>query len=167
MTAARFRFEDNGLGAALSNIELLGQLRLFVGYQPPDGGEMHPGSGVTIALMAAIHEWGSPEQGIPSRSFIRRTVLQRESEIADLQRKAVEDVMHGRVTPVDAISNVGRSVCGMIRDTLQSASGWAEPLDPETVEAKGHARPLDETQALAEKLSWAVKRGRQIVARGN
>lgn len=142
-------------------------LKLSVGYTRQSGGrEIHPDSEITVAKLAAIHEWGSPSDNIPARSFIRRTMHERRREIADELKRAVKAAVEGKITPVQAYARVGKLVLGLIRAKLESASGWAKPLQAATAEEKGHARVLSDTRTLITSLAWRVSKGRQTVAEG-
>lgn len=166
MTAA-VEWHDTGLSKLLGDLEQLNHLKVTVGYQDAEGREIHPGSTITIALLGAIHEWGSKDAGIPGRSYFRRTVLENETAIADRQREAIKAIVESRLTPVAAMSTVGEFVCGLIRAKLLSAESWAVPLKPETVEKRKSNDPLEDTKALADNLSWAVREGRRVHARGH
>lgn len=144
----------------------LKKLKLRVGYQFEEGKAIHPGSEVTVAKLAAILEFGSPEQGIPERSFIRSTIDDRQHEISGELEKQIERVVLGKQDPVGAYSEVGKLTVKLIRGKLLSAGSWADPLDIETVRQKGHGRPLYRRGVLAEALSWRVSQGRQTLARG-
>lgn len=158
-------WEDGGLRKLRSNLDELREMKVLVGYQPPEGGKRYE-TGITVAKLAAVHEFGSPDRDPPARSFIRSTIRERAGEISLFEERTVVDVAHGRVKPVDAMSSIGKLVCGLIREKLEGAASWAKPLDPETVERKGDSTPLEETRLLISSLSWRVVRGRTEVARG-
>lgn len=165
--SASVTFIDNGLSKLQQNFDELRRLKARVGYQSPEGKQRYS-SGITVAKLAAVHEFGasSPEDGLPARSFIRSTLHEKRGAIAaELERQMV-DMVEGRISPVEAMSAVGKFAVGLIRDKLDSAASWAEPLDAATVERKGGAVPLEETELLKRSLSWSVSRGREQLARG-
>jgi hypothetical protein len=47
----------------------------------------------------------------------------------------------------------------MMVEQIDTASTWAAPLAPSTVENKGHADPLFETGLMKESITWAVRTG--------
>lgn len=158
-------FHDAGLNKLQRDLAELKKLKLRVGYQPPEGRQRYE-SGITVAKLAAVHEFGGDDT--PGRSFIRSTIKERQREIGAVQEQVIAEVVRGRMTPVQAMAKIGSFVVGLIRKKLESAAGWAAPLDVETVERKGFATPLQETTLLAQSLSWRVmKAGAGEVARGN
>lgn len=159
-------FDDSGLIRLRSSLAELRQLKLRIGYQEPGGAERYD-SGVTVAKLAAVVEFGIPDDGLPERSFIRSTLKERELQIASRFEVELAKVVALDSTPVEAYSAVGSYVVGLIRHKLETASSWAAPLDDETAAAKGHPRVLDDTGKLAKNLSWRVSIGRTTLAEGS
>lgn len=164
--SASVTFEDTGLSKLQENLLALKKLKVRIGYQDAGGKEIHPDSKIKVAHVAAIMEFGWPAKNIPARSFMRSTIERKADNIERVQRAQVQRVILGEATPVEALSEIGRYVTRLIRERLESASSWAEPLDAETVEDKGHGTPLDWTGTLKRNLGWRVSKGREVYARG-
>lgn len=147
-------------------LDELKKLAVYVGYQGADGAAIHPDSAIPVAQLAAVHEWGSDDDGIPARSFIRRTMLEKRDAIGDELKRAVSACIEGKTTPVQAYARVGKFVVKLVRNKLEDASSWAQPLDVVTAEAKGHTRVLSDTKTLSRNLSYAVRKGRTVLAEG-
>ncbi len=184
-------YQDAGLQKLHEDLNELRRMRVKIGYQPPEGRAKY-GSGITVAKLAAVHEFGGSlvggkhgggvfhtsrgnrkkrhkwgGTGMPARSFMRSTIEEKGAEIAACQERELTKVIEGKATPVQVMSAIGSFVVRLIRAKLKGAAGWAAPLSPETVAAKGHAKPLEETDLLALSLSWKVTKGKQELARGN
>jgi len=189
--SATVTYHDTGLQKLNEELAELRRMRVKIGYQPPEGRTRY-GSGITVAKLAAVHEFGGSivggrhgggvfhtsrgrrkkrhkwgGTGMPARSFIRSTIEEKGAQIAACQEREIAKVIEGKATPVQALSRIGSFVVGLIRAKLEGAAGWAAPLQPATVAAKGHAKPLEETDLLSLSLSWQVSKGRQVLARGN
>jgi len=189
--SATVTWQDHGLQQLHEQLDELRRMRVKIGYQPPEGRAKY-GSGITVAKLAAVHEFGGSivggrhgggvfhtsrgrrkkrhkwgGTGMPARSFIRSTIEDKGAQIAACQEREIAKVIEGKATPVQALSRIGSFVVGLIRAKLEGAAGWAAPLQPATVEAKGHAKPLEETSLLSQSLSWRVMLGKQELARGN
>lgn len=140
------------------------ELSVSVGFQREEGKAQHTGTGVQIAKLAAIHEFGWPGHGIPARSFIRDSIKKQADAINKRRAAELRRVMLGQVTAVEALSSLGEFVLAVVRDRLNSGDFAA--LDPETVGAKSGTKPLLDTGELADALSWVVKRRRSVIAKG-
>ncbi len=157
-------FEDQGLEKLRQDLAMLKKLKIRVGYQPPEGKDRYE-EGISVAKLAAVMEFGGED--LPARSFIRSTIFEQQSAIVRVEEQQIARVIEGKATPVEAMSEIGSFVVGLIRAKLESAASWAAPLDPDTIEEKGSATPLSDTQRLSRSLSWRVSIGRQEFARGN
>jgi hypothetical protein len=157
-------WQDMGLERLNKNLLELKKLKVRVGYQEPEG-KIKYSSGITVARLAAVIEFGSDET--PARSFIRSTIHESRAAIGRVQREQVQRVITGERTPVEAMSAIGSFVVGLSRRKLDTASGWAAPLKAETAEAKGSPKVLEETGLLNRSLSWRVSSGRTEFARGS
>jgi hypothetical protein len=58
-----------------------------VGIVGPEGKEMHEDSGLTVAGIGAVHEFGSRDGKIPARSFIVKPLMDHQKEIDEATRK--------------------------------------------------------------------------------
>lgn len=169
---AQLIVEDAGVGRFQAYLQALKAQKVSVGYQSPEGTQRYE-SGISVAKLAAVHEFGGDD--LAARPFIRPTIQTHSAAIAQLALREIEmrleRVVEGHLDPEQAATEVGSAVGSFvvkkIRARLESASSWAAKLDPETVERKGSATPLQETGLLIQALSWRVSKGSQTLARGN
>lgn len=122
--------------------------------------------GISIIELAAIHEFGSPAAGIPERSFIRRTLKERESEIAKITAVLAKKFIRGELTLERALNQLGAQVAAMIKNTVTAGEHIPPPLKPATVRRKGSDRPLVDTGRMIAAVTWKVWMGRERDARG-
>jgi hypothetical protein len=169
---ASVRFEDEGLKALALLLFDMKQMKVRVGVLPPASNKRYPG-GTKVSKVAATLEFGTEHaysktsKNIPPRSFIRAPTAEGEGLISSLTEAQLRDVINGTKTPIQALSEVAGKMLDMYKRRLASAVAWAAPLDPETVERKGHAIPLHETGVLMQSLSWSLKQGAKLLARGS
>lgn len=116
----------------------------------------HGDGGLSVAELAAIHEFGAPGAGIPARSFIRSTLDENKAEYAELIRKGLAAVLAGRLSPAMLLEAIGAKVATDIKKRVTSGDGLDPPLAESTVEAKGSERPLVDTGRLIGAVTWKV-----------
>lgn len=135
----------------------LGGLRVNVGVLASKGGlEIHgPDGDITLIEIAAIHEFGSPAANIPERSFIRRTFINKEKEIAAAIGKAATAVAYG-MDAKKALDIVGLYMSTEVKKTVTAGEHIPPPLQPATIARKGSDRPLVDTGRLVQSVSWEV-----------
>ena len=148
---------DNGWKALRARVAKLKGARVRVGIlddAPKQESSGAPPSKLTVAEVAAIHEFGAPEANIPQRSFVRATVDAKAAEIAALQHGQASAVFQGKTELGPALDRIGAKVASMMQATI--AAGITPPLKPETVERKGSSKPLVNTGQLKSSITWKV-----------
>jgi phage gpG-like protein len=73
--------------------------------------------GITMAELAAVHEFGSRNGRIPERSFLRRALLEYRPEIRREMRRVLEVVARGE-TPRKALARLAVRLEGFVKDTI-------------------------------------------------
>jgi hypothetical protein len=146
-------YSDQGLRKIERELDALATLVLSVGVI---GGEKYPG-GLSVAFVGAMLEFGAEDR--PARPFMRRTLQANASKIAAYQAQQYGRVAMGEISAVDAVSNVGKLIAGLMVESIDRASGWAAPDDETTVEAKGGGPPLKDSGKLRDSISWSVRQG--------
>lgn len=113
--------------------------------------------GVGMSELGAIHEYGSPAAGIPERSFIRRTLSEKEDQIAKMQGKLANAVVTKNMPIEQALDQLGAMVASEIKKTITSGEPIPPPLKPATIAAKGSDRPLVDTGRLVGSITHKVE----------
>ncbi len=140
--------KDLGWNEIIGNLEKADGKTTKVGVVGPPGRRKLP-SGLTVASVAAVHEFGSSDGRIPERSFIRAAVDDNQDAIVDSFIALGEGIYD--LEPEDlkqALEGIGAQVTGYIQAKIRD--GLEPPLKPETVEENG-----GETRPLAVWLSEA------------
>lgn len=87
--------------------------------------------GTPYAYVAAIHEYGSPEAGIPPRPFMRPTVEAQSNAWSKNMQQGMRSVARGELTADEVLERVGRTAAGDIQTRI--ASNQVAPLSPVTL----------------------------------
>jgi phage gpG-like protein len=110
--------------------------------------------GTPVALIAAVHEFGSPAQGIPERPFLRTTIQENRGKYVQLNRRNLVAVLNGKMTVEQALGQLGEVAKGDVQ--LHIASGTFAPLKAATIKRKGSMSPLIDTGQLRQSITWEV-----------
>ena len=162
--SVKVTFSDKGLKKLQKTLRGLGDYSVEVGFLDEAGRRIHPGSVLPVATIAAIVEFG--EDDTPARAFMRSAITLRRTEITKVVEREMALIVNGKKSEVEGLSVIGAFTAKVIRDRISNAASWAAPLDAETVEEKGSARPLEDTGVLKASVGWRVMKAGQRVARG-
>lgn len=128
-----------------------------VGVLEANGSNEVEGGGLTMAELAAIHEYGAPKAGIPARSFIRRTFA--ESEGAEALRafmvRTARGLIQEKLEVNQALNQLGAFAQNLIKKRIKEHI--PPPLKPATIKRKGSSTPLVDTGQLINSITWEVK----------
>lgn len=115
------------------------------------GGSRYPEAegGTPVALVAAVHEFGAPEKGIPPRPFMSKTIARNKDKWA----KKASDLI-AEVGVDKALDQVGEEMADDIRKSI-SDEDWT-PLNPATVKRKGFDKPLIDTMDMMRAVTHKV-----------
>ena len=107
---------------------------------------------MTNAAIAYVHEFGSPAQHIPERSFLRPGVRNAREEIASLMRQGAKDALAGRDTASKTLNAVGMVARNAVVRAITNPAPPFAPLQPATIRGR-----LRRTQAGRRKLRNLAK----------
>jgi len=88
----------------------------------------------TVASIAIIQEYGSPKQGIPSRSFIRSSIKENRQDIAKLFSSGLKSVLKEKETIENVYEGVGLRASKLISKKITQIQ--EPPLKEATVKAR-------------------------------
>lgn len=106
--------------------------------------------GTPVALVAAIHEFGSKKQNIPPRPFFRHAIAKNKSGWPKLIKAALQARKDAR----SALLLVGQVVKEQIQESIREAN--FTPLSERTVQRKGHDRQLIDTGHMLNSVDYEV-----------
>lgn len=141
---------DLGWEKIIKNMKTLDKKVLKVGIQE---GDMSADGKNTMAYIGSIHEYGV--EHIPQRSFIRSTLDDNSSQIANLSGQLGAKIIEGNQTPEQALNLIGLKVAGMIQEKI--TDGNFTPLSPATVRAKGDNKPLIDTGRMRASIKHKLE----------
>ena len=140
--AGTFKLEGNAskLEELVRRIEA-GKATVSIGVHSEDSQRVDPASGLTNAMLAAIHEFGTST--VPARSFIRAPLRQNKEKYKALGATLMRRYVKGEVKDLQrAIWPLGLEMLADVQTALQQ--GIPPRLQDATVEAKkrhGYPRP--------------------------
>lgn len=90
--------------------------------------------GTPVAYVAAIHEFGSPQNKILPRPFMRTTIKERRQSWQDIAMQGAKAILNGKATPELVLEGIGQQAAGDIRKTISKIQ--TPSLKPATVKAR-------------------------------
>ena len=154
--AARVKIKDRDRGWK----RLLRKLR----KSPPDltvgvHGEQDArnGGGIGNVGLAAVHEFGSARARIPERSFLRRTIDEKQSTYLRMSyRLGAKVYAEKSFTLRDGLEILGAKVASDVRRTIRLTPGDWPALKPATIRRKGSSKPLVDRAELIRSIKHKV-----------
>lgn len=134
----------------------LGRMKVSVGWFPSAQYE----DGTPVAGTMAVQEFGSPQLGIPPRSFMRATADTKASSWADLAEMLGARVLAGKMTADQLAEALGATA---VADIQQTISAMSEPqLAPSTLAARrrrgnSSEKVLVDSRVAFNTLTYAVE----------
>lgn len=129
-------------------------------------------SPLTIAEIALVNEFGTEDGHVPARSFVRSTFDRMREELrSDAVKLLLKVVIDRKMLVEDALNIIGLKLATGIKNYVVDGAGVPPPNAPSTAKAKARgtgkkrqkaidmARPLVDTGAMINALSWAVVLG--------
>jgi phage gpG-like protein len=121
--------------------------------------------GLTNVEIGTVHEFGSPSEGIPERSFLRSTMEAKGDEYRatlgrELRQAFGQKGLELQESALLVLERLGMRASADVKERIRE--GIAPANAPETVERKGSSTPLVDTGQLINSISWQVgqkKRG--------
>ena len=117
------------------------------------------GGGTTNAEIGLVHELGSRSRNIPSRSFLRMPLHQRQTEIvAETKVGAEKKLAEGNV--VGVLNTLGASCHNAVQDAFGSQGFGTWPDDKEATKARKGKDPavLIDSGQLRRSIAWKVEK---------
>jgi hypothetical protein len=87
--------------------------------------------GTSLALVAATNEFGSPEQNIPERSFLRGGIHDGAAKLRAVNVDSCKKILLGGMTVVQAVNKLGVIAVGEVKRKI--VQGPFEALAPSTI----------------------------------
>jgi len=137
MPVRRIRAKNReSIDAAIKDI---GQMKLRVGWFASAKYE----TGTPVAMVAAAHEFGVPQNGLPPRPFMRPTIAENRDRWLKYFAQQVRHIFEGESTVEIALNQVGLNMAGKIKQAISKVT--QPPLKTATVKAKMRKRKTAKT----------------------
>ena len=133
------------------------KLEVFVGVQGDADSD--------VVEYAQFNEFGTST--IPARPFMRSAMDGGRERIGKQFETEFAAVAEGKRTALVAFERLGLFGVQLVRDRILDAGSWAEPNAPSTVAQKGSSAPLVDEGRLIQSLTYQVRKGGQVVAKGD
>lgn len=108
---------------------------------------------LTLATVAAAHEYGAPEANVPERPFLRNTLKANLPKYKRLNVANVRKVIRSRMKEGVALGQLGAVAAGDVQRFIRN-----NPYDikQETKDRKGSSKPLIDTGQLVQSITYEV-----------
>lgn len=126
-----------------------------VGVVGPTAGVAAEGA-MTMVELAAIHEFGAPDAGIPERSFIRSTFAKKQGDVDKVAARLAKKFLAGEMPLERALGLLGAWGAAEVKKSITVGEGIQPANAPATIARKGSSRPLVDTGRLVGAISWEV-----------
>lgn len=141
---------QQGLRDLAKAIDSISQKNVYIGVIGNNAGREGE---LNNAQLMAIHEFGT--EHIPERAPIRKTMAKNGDGYGTMFEKAIMGVLEGNSDADLILNRIGAQVAGDVVGEIQSGVG--PELAPSTIKRKGSDRPLIDTGALVQSISYEVK----------
>lgn len=107
--------------------------------------------GKSVAMIAAIQNFGAPGAGIPARPFFSNMIQQKSPEWGP----AMANLLVANDMNVDRVLNLaGAAIQGQLKQSIIDTND--PPLAPSTIRRKGFAKPLIDTSNMINSVDYEV-----------
>lgn len=140
----KFAAEVTRLLGKLANGDQVVRCGFFPEAQYPDG--------TSVAMVAAIQNYGAPARNIPPRPFFTNMVRQGER----VWPRVLVSSLKARSYDVKiALTDLGHEMEGELRQSIQQTN--SPPLSLRTTQRKGHSKPLVDTGTMLNSIISKVE----------
>lgn len=143
---------QQGLSELAKAINSISQKNIYIGVI--GNNSEHDGE-LNNAQLMAIHEFGTDDGHVPERAPIRKTMAKNGDSYGTMFEKAIKGVLEGKSDADIILNRIGAQVAGDVVGEIQA--GVEPGLAESTIKRKGSDRPLIDTGALVQSISYEVK----------
>ncbi len=159
---------DKGFRKILADARRLNRSHAVVGIRQEKGNapakDGDP-SGITVAEVATIHEFGAPAAHIPARPFLRDAFDRNYADYRAILVHALGQVIDGKYTVRKAVSLVAIRAVGDVQEGIATPGRFVANA-PMTIALKGSSQPLIDTGRLRQSIDYEVRTGRDADGEG-
>jgi phage gpG-like protein len=143
------------------SIRELTKLQVLVGVPAKNAGRQENGP-ATNAMLAFVHNYGSPAQNIPARPFMEPGIRETKDPVADRMARAAQASLDGRKDDINR-NLIGAGLIATNGIKAKITSGPFKALKPATIAARKRrgrtgTKPLLDTGQLRNSITFVVRR---------
>ena len=112
-------------------------------------------SGESIAVIAAVQEFGSADGRIPERSFLRVPLRSNQQDFAAVLAGSLSDVLSGNLSMAQLMDQLGARAAATSQEAI--SAGIPPPNAPSTIQQKESSTPLIDSGNLRQNITWVVE----------
>lgn len=113
--------------------------------------------GTSLAMIAAVHEFGSADGRIPERSFLRPGINDNLERFRRLNFENLKRVAAGGMSLTNALGRLGEAGAAAVK--LQITNGSYVSLKPATIKRKRSSKPLIDSGQLRQSITYRIAKG--------
>lgn len=143
--------QGQGLSRLQNYLEELNKSKVYVGVTkstaPREQGQTNS------AVIAYVHEFGI---GVPERSFMRSTIIENAQKYQQIHRDNIlPAIRSGVLSAEECYRRLGTVAQSDMQQKM--VNGSFTPLKEETIKRKGSSKPLIDTGALRQAITYEVR----------
>lgn len=113
-------------------------------------------TGINLATLAMVHEFGSFKMNIPQRSFLRQPIITKNEELTKTANHFLTKMLQGQMKEEEFLGIVAEMAVNISASAIED--GLIKPaLKPKTIKRKGSNLPLVDTSMLKNSISWEIR----------
>ncbi|MCX8566837.1 MAG: hypothetical protein ON057_001564 [Glomeribacter sp. 1016415] len=139
----------------IHQIKSLGQKEICVGVIAQTAPRKDQKARFSNAQIAAVHEFGAPNKGIPARPFLRSTLIRNKQAYTDALATQMRKAVRQKQSPEQAYQVVGLKAASDVQHEIRH--GTHTPLKATTIQRKKSSQPLIDIGQLHQSITSIVK----------
>lgn len=153
--AGSVKIKDRGYDAMMRRLRGAAPT-LRVGVFGDAAAEKHADSELSNGEIAAVHEFGTEDERVPERAWLRGYVDENNSRVSQMLARVAEQVTAGKMTREQGLNLIGLQIVGEIKRRLPHLS---PPLDDKTIKRKGSSATLIDKGQFRSAIAHSVTIG--------
>ncbi len=143
------------LDGLLNRIKALSQKEICVGVIAKTAQRNDQKARFNNAQIAAVHEFGAPNKGIPARPFLRPTLIRNKQAYTDGLATQMRKTLRQKLSPEQAYQQVGFKAARDVQHEIRH--GAHTPLKAATIQRKKSSQPLIDIGQLHQSITSIVR----------
>ncbi|BBE09718.1 Uncharacterized protein MCB1EB_1557 [Mycoavidus cysteinexigens] len=143
------------LDGLLNQIKALGQKEICVGVIAKTAPRKDQKASFSNAQIAAVHEFGASNKGIPARPFLRSTLIRNKQVYTDGLATQMRKSVRQKQSPEQAYQVVGLKAASNVQHEIRH--GTHKPLKAATIQRKKSSQPLIDIGQLHQSITSIVR----------